>query len=96
MIIADPVIARYRRAGVEYYRAFDSLTDAYDFLHAGVADENFDIDDIESEVGTVIVSAQAFEELERLDQGQRDGWLAVLSQRLAAEKAPSPAVVESQ
>jgi hypothetical protein len=92
MIIVDPVIARYRQAGVEYSRAFDALADAYDFLHAGVADENFDIGDIESEAGAVIVSAQAFEELERLDQLQREGWLAVLSQRLTAEKTPAPAV----
>jgi hypothetical protein len=92
MIITDPVIARYRRAGVQYSRAFNALTDAYDFLHAGVADENVDMDDIESEAGTVIVSAQAFAELERLDQVHRDGWLAVLSQRLAAEKASSTAV----
>ncbi len=92
MITADPVIARYRRAGVEYSRAFDTLIEAYEFLHAGVADKDFDIDDIESEVGTVIVSAQAFEELERLDQVQRDGWLGVLSQRLTTQKAPAPAM----
>jgi hypothetical protein len=91
-MVADPLIARYRRAGVDHARTFDTVAGAYDFLRTGVADGDFEVNDIESEAGAVIVSAHAFEELERLDQVQRDGWLAVLSRGLTREEAPSPAV----
>jgi hypothetical protein len=88
--MADPVLARYRQAGIEYARPFDALTDAYDFLRRGVDDGGFEMRDIESEEGTVIVSRQAFEELKRLDQAQCDGWLAVLSRTLALREADPP------
>ncbi len=78
-IAPDPVVARYRQAGRDYARPFGALADAYDFLRRGVDDGNLEVRGIESEGGTVIVSRSAFEELERLDEVQRDGWLAVLS-----------------
>ncbi len=90
MTMADPVVARYRQAGIDHTRPFVALADAYDFLRRGVDDGSLEATHIESDEGTVIVSRLAFEELGQLDEAQRDGWLAVLSQRLGTGESMSP------
>ena len=88
--IADPVVARYREAGADCMRTFVRLADAYDFLCHGADEGAFEMSDIESMEGMVIVSRHAFEELRRLDEAERDGWLAVLSLTLAGGGDSSP------
>jgi hypothetical protein len=73
------VIARYRQEGAAGAQRFSRLSQAYEFLAQQEGDGDLAVIDIEAEGGSVIVSYDAFQELKKLDQLQRDGWLAVLA-----------------